>query len=50
MLSIRRGLAVAGVGAMLTRGAVGPVAGGNRLLGFATTMLILGDDQAAIQI
>ncbi len=50
VLSIRRGLAVAGVGAMLTRGAVGPVAGGNRLLGFATTMLILGDDQAAIQI
>ena len=44
VLSIRRGLAATGVSAMLTRGAIGPVSGGNRLLGFATTMLILGGE------
>jgi len=43
LLSVRRGLSAAGVSGLLTTGGIGPVAGGNRLLGFATTMLVLGD-------
>jgi len=41
--SVRRGLSAAGVSGLMTLGGIGPVAGGNRLLGFATTMLVLGD-------
>ncbi len=41
VLSVRRELACDGVTAMVTHGSIGPVGQGNRLLGFATTMLIV---------